>query len=111
MVHPSDGEANKHFNYGSSIFSGDKECASWVMYKQIQFIRVICCSLLLADDTHRICLSVYFKDHENFAPLTWHCSRCSLHTSILIECVRRYIPETMKTVPLHPGTVHGVHYI
>ena len=36
-----------------SVFSGDKESASLVIYRRIQFILVICSSLFLLDgDTH-----------------------------------------------------------
>jgi hypothetical protein len=61
--------------------------------------------------TDKMCPSVYFRDHENCALSPWHYSWCLLHTSIPIKWVRRYIPKTMKTVPLHPDTVYGVHYI
>jgi hypothetical protein len=36
---------------------------------------------------------------------------CTLHTDILKECIRRYIPKTMEIIPLHPSIIHGVHYI
>jgi hypothetical protein len=28
-----------------------------------------------------------------------------------MDTIRRYIPEAMGIVPLHPDTIHGVHYI
>jgi hypothetical protein len=42
----------------SSVFSRIKKHASWVIYKRIQSIRVICCFLfLLASDTHGLQLA------------------------------------------------------
>jgi hypothetical protein len=67
--------------------------------------------LIIYRYTDKICPSVYSSDHGNCFYSTWHYSRCSLHTSILMECVCRYILETMRTVPLLPDTVHGVNYI
>jgi hypothetical protein len=54
---------------------------------------------------------IYSRDHRNCSPSPWHCSRCSLHTGIYTKCFHRYIPCTLRTVPLHPGIVHGIHYI
>jgi len=48
--------------------------------------------------TDRMCPLVYSRDHGNCAPSPWHCLQCSLHTSIPIKCVCRYIPETMRTI-------------
>jgi hypothetical protein len=69
-------------------------------------------------------LSVYSRDHGNCRYTIWHqhCSWCLLHTGIPTECVSRYIPETMRTLPsvyfryhrnssLLNGIIHGVHYI
>jgi hypothetical protein len=42
----------------SSVFSRIKKHAFWVIYRWIQSIRVICCSLLLlASDTHGLQLA------------------------------------------------------
>ena len=56
-------------------------------------------------------LLVYSRDYENCSPSSWHYSRCSLDTGILMECVHWYMSETMRTVPLLPCTVHNIHYI
>jgi hypothetical protein len=69
------------------------------------------CSLFTYGYIDEMCLSVYSRDHRNCSPSPWHCSRCSLHMSIPMECVCWYILETIETVPLHPSTNHGVHYI
>jgi hypothetical protein len=53
MVHPSNGEAWKYFNSVHPHFSAELRNVSWVVYIQIQPIRVICCSLfLLVGHTH-----------------------------------------------------------
>ena len=35
----------------------------------------------------------------------------TLHTGIPIKYIRQYILETIRTIPFHHSTVHGVYYI
>ena len=56
-----------------------------------------------------MCPLVYFKDYKKCSPFPLHCSWCSIHKSILTECVRWYISETI-IVSLLPGTIHDIDY-
>jgi len=56
-------------------------------------------------------LLIYSRNHRNCSPSPYHYSWCLLHTGLVTECVCQYISETMRTMPLHHDTIHGVHYI
>jgi len=47
-----------------------------------------------------VSVGIYSRGDGNYSPSPWHCSWCSLHMGIPMSCVRRYIPETMRTIPL-----------
>jgi len=81
------------------------------LWEPFPFSLALLMIFIIYEDIDKMCLSVYFSDYENCFPYSWHYLWCSLYTCIPIECVHRYIPETMRTIPFLPSTVHKVHYI